>query len=180
MKYKKWELSQKLEILSESEDLGIVETCRKHGVSTGTFYSWKKKFEHKGEAGLKVKSLRKSKKSFQNYFGYKNHAKVDHNSKIITSYMVTTASVHDSQVIDNLLNEKDNGEKLYADSAYVGQDHVLQKHNIIDQIHEKGYKNSPLTETQKELNKEKSKTRARVEHVFGSMENSMEVCILEK
>ena len=48
MKYKKWELSQKLEILTESEEFGIVETCRKYGVSTGTFYSWKKKFEHKG------------------------------------------------------------------------------------------------------------------------------------
>jgi putative transposase len=61
MKYKKWELSQKLEILTESEEFGIVETCRKYGVSTGTFYSWKKKFEHKGEAGLKVNYQTKSK-----------------------------------------------------------------------------------------------------------------------
>lgn len=114
-----------------------------------------------------------TKKNFQNYFGYKNHAKVDSKSKIITEYKVTTASVHDSQVVGDLLNEKDNGEALYADSAYVGQDHVLQKHNIIDQIHEKGYKNKPLTKSQKESNKEKSKTRARVEHVFGFMENSM-------
>jgi len=54
MKYKKWSLDQKLEILSVSEEIGIVESCRKYGVSTGTFYSWKKKFEHQGEAGLKV------------------------------------------------------------------------------------------------------------------------------
>ena len=54
MKYKKWTLEQKLEILSSSEGIGIVETCRKYSVSTGTFYSWKKKFEHQGEAGLKV------------------------------------------------------------------------------------------------------------------------------
>ncbi len=54
MKYKKWTLNQKLEILSSSEEIGIVESCRKYGVSTGTFYSWKKKFEHQGEAGLKV------------------------------------------------------------------------------------------------------------------------------
>jgi putative transposase len=31
-----------------------VETCHKCSVSTGTFYSWKNKFEHKGEVGLKV------------------------------------------------------------------------------------------------------------------------------
>lgn len=61
MKYKKWTLEKKLEILSSSEDLGIVETCRKYGVSTGTFYSWRKKFESKGEAGLKVTYETKSK-----------------------------------------------------------------------------------------------------------------------
>ena len=65
------------------------------------------------------------------------------------------------------------GQDLYADSAYVGQDDVLDKHKVNDQIHEKGYKNKPLTESQKARNKEKSKTRVRVEHVFGFMENSM-------
>ncbi|ELI6456132.1 transposase [Flavobacterium psychrophilum] len=54
MKYKKWSLEEKLEILSFSEELGIVETCRKYSVSTGTLYSWKKKHEMQGEAGLKV------------------------------------------------------------------------------------------------------------------------------
>jgi len=61
MKYKKWTLEQKLEILMISEEIGIVEACRKYGVSTGTFYSWKKKFEHQGEAGLKVTYDTKSK-----------------------------------------------------------------------------------------------------------------------
>jgi putative transposase len=61
MKYKKWTLDQKLEILSASKDIGIVESCRKYGVSTGTFYSWKKKHEHKGEEGLKVTHDTKSK-----------------------------------------------------------------------------------------------------------------------
>ena len=54
MKYKKWSLAEKLEILSFSEEIGIVETCRKYGVSTGTLYSWKKKHDNHGEAGLKV------------------------------------------------------------------------------------------------------------------------------
>lgn len=61
MKYKQWTLEQKLEILSKSEELGIVAACRQYSVSTGTFYSWKKKFEHKGEAGLKVTYQAKSK-----------------------------------------------------------------------------------------------------------------------
>lgn len=61
MKYKKWTLEEKLEILKLSEAIGIVEACRQRQVSTGTFYSWKKKFEHQGEAGLKVNYQVKSK-----------------------------------------------------------------------------------------------------------------------
>jgi putative transposase len=61
MKYKKWSLEQKLERLSVSEEIGIVEACRKYSLSTGTFYSWRKKFENKGEAGLKVTYDTKSK-----------------------------------------------------------------------------------------------------------------------
>jgi putative transposase len=38
MKYRKWSLEEKLEILSSSEELDIVEACRKYGFSTGTFY----------------------------------------------------------------------------------------------------------------------------------------------
>ncbi len=40
-----------------------------------------------------------------------------------------------------------------------------------NKIIEKGYKNQPLTEN--ETNKSISKTRARVEHIFGFMNNSM-------
>jgi putative transposase len=45
MKYKRWSLEEKLTILASSEEIGTVETCRKYGVSTGTFYSWKKKLK---------------------------------------------------------------------------------------------------------------------------------------
>ncbi|MGR3280565.1 transposase, partial [Acaryochloris marina NIES-2412] len=38
----------------------------------------------------------------------------------------------------------------------------------ISQIHERGYRNHPLTEEQKETNRGKSKVRAKVEHVFGA------------
>lgn len=61
MKYKKWSLDEKLEILSSSEEIGIVETCRKYGVSTGTFYSWRKKYDNQGEVGLKVSYDTRSK-----------------------------------------------------------------------------------------------------------------------
>jgi putative transposase len=55
------ELRKKIEILSFSEETDVVDACRKYGVSTGTFYSWKKKHEIHGEAGLKVTYDTKSK-----------------------------------------------------------------------------------------------------------------------
>ncbi|MBR1885918.1 MAG: transposase, partial [Schwartzia sp.] len=40
-------------------------------------------------------------------------------------------------------------------------------------IHEKGYRNHPLTEAQKESNRKKSKIRVRIEHIFGFMTMSL-------
>ena len=55
----------------------------------------------------------------KNYFGYKNHVKADSKTKLITGYKVTTASVHDSEMIGQLVTKKeDDGQPLYADSAY--------------------------------------------------------------
>ena len=127
---------------------------------------WKDKPNKKRQKDI---DARWTKKNFQNYYGYKNHAKEDAKSKLVDAYTVTDASVHDSQALDDLLQDQDREQELFADSAYVGQEDILEK----DQIHEKGYKNKPLTEQQKSSNTEKSRTRARVEHVFGFMENSM-------
>jgi len=116
-----------------------------------------------------------TKKNGEKYYGYKNHAKVDSKSKFINTYTVTDASVHDSQALDNLLDKKDKGQVLYADSAYTGekQKKVIRKYKLKNRVHEKGYRGTPLTDKQKAKNKIKSKTRVRVEHVFGFMEQSM-------
>jgi IS5 family transposase len=107
-------------------------------------------------------------------FGYKNNIKADRNSKLIVDFTVTDASVHDSRELDKLVDTKD--KELYADSAYVGKDlhdGLLEKNKELKiHIHEKASRNNPLTEEQKENNREKSKIRARVEHVFGTIYNS--------
>lgn len=117
-----------------------------------------------------------TKKNNAVYFGYKSHVKIDAKSKLITGYLVTNASKHDSQVLDDLLDiSKDKGEDLYGDSAYgrEPQLEIIQEKQMNNKVNEQGRKNNPLTDQQKESNKEKSKTRARVEHVFGFMEMSM-------
>jgi len=117
-----------------------------------------------------------TKKNNVVHFGYKSHIKIDTVSKLITSYVVTNASVHDSQPLDDLLDiSKDNEQPLYGDSAYGGKDQlmIIKEKLMINQVGEQGRKNKPLTEPQKESNKKKSSTRARVEHIFGFMEMSM-------
>jgi len=103
------------------------------------------------------------------HYGYKDHVKIDKKSKIITKYRVTSASVHDSQELKNLIDKKKD-KCLYGDSAYTGKE--LQKCipvHIKNRIHEKGYRNKPLTKTQERNNTAKSKIRARVEHIFAAM-----------
>ena len=116
-----------------------------------------------------------TKKNGETFYGYKNHAKVDEKSKLIDKYKVTSASVHDSQALDELLTDGDKGQDLYADSAYTGgeQEKTINKYEVKNKVHEKGYRDKPLTNEQKASNREKSKVRARVEHVFGFMEQSM-------
>lgn len=116
-----------------------------------------------------------TKKNNETFYGYKNHAKVDVKSKFIDTYTVTDASVHDSQALEALLVEEDEGQNLYADSAYTGeeQEKTIQKYKMTNMVHEKGYRGKSLTEDHQKRNREKSKTRARVEHVFGFMEQSM-------
>ena len=103
-----------------------------------------------------------TKKRNQHYYGYKNHTKIDSDSKLIETYNVTPASTRDSQALDELLKDTDKGQKLYADSAYVGQEDTLERYAIEDQLCEKGYKNNPLTEEQKDRNKEKSHSHPKV------------------
>ncbi|KAA6318708.1 hypothetical protein EZS27_031322 [termite gut metagenome] len=47
--------------------------------------------------------------------------KTDARSKLITKYIVTDASVHNSRATGMLLDEKDKEEDFYADSAYSGE-----------------------------------------------------------
>jgi IS5 family transposase len=104
------------------------------------------------------------------HYGYKDHVKIDKKSKIITRYRVTSASVHDSQEFKNLIDVKKD-KRIYADSANSGKE--IQKcipGRIKNRIHEKGYRNHPLTKTQVRNNTAKSRIRARVEHVFAAMQ----------
>ena len=117
-----------------------------------------------------------TKKGGQSHYGYKNHINIDKDTKLIAASACTDASVHDSQVLDAVLrDEAEGGKEVWADSAYRSdeQEQSLNASQHDSRIHERAYCNKPLTEVQKLCNTAKSRIRARVEHVFGHMENSM-------
>jgi len=72
-------------------------------------------------------------------------------------------------MLEDLLEESDEDQPVYADSAYSGKncDTAIKAAGMDNLTHEKAYRNKALTKKQKEQNTIKSKTRARVEHVFG-------------
>ena len=122
-----------------------------------------------------------TKKGNKSYYGYKNHINADAKYKIVRVYKVTSAEVHDSQPIENLFDDKNDTSKLWADSAYRSEIilKLLTLKLIEDNINERAYKNKPLSEEQKAANKVRSKTRARVEHVFGFITNSLKADMIK-
>jgi IS5 family transposase len=116
-----------------------------------------------------------TKKGNETHYGYKDHVKVDKKSKVIVDFSVTAASVHDINEFEGIIDGDD--KEVWLDSGYASAEHVariMKKYpDIILHICEKGYRNAPLTDEQKESNRVKSKVRARVEHVFGYMTRFM-------
>ena len=117
-----------------------------------------------------------TKKNNTTHHGYKNHIQVDAKHKIIRKQKTTTASVHDSQEFESLIDEGGNsGVDVFADSAYrsAESEKMISEKKLVSQVHERAYRNKPLTNEQKASNKIKSRVRVRVEHVFGHMATSM-------
>jgi len=117
-----------------------------------------------------------TRKYFQNYFGYKNHIKIDSETKLITGFQVTPANKADNHMAELLLDKKeDGGQPLYGDSAYSSKDleELYKQNNIISQVNRQGYHYKKLTKAERKENKKKSRIRSRIEHVFGFMANSM-------
>lgn len=131
------------------------------------------RFEDNPNVGSqKDTDARWAKKNDETHFGYKNHVSVDNEHKLIRSYEVTSAEVHDSNVFIELLTDN-TSKDVWADSAYRSEEAEmsLQAMGYRSQVHTKGNRNKPLTERAKKANTKKSKVRARIEHVFGSITN---------
>jgi IS5 family transposase len=116
-----------------------------------------------------------TKKHGKSHYGYKNHVNVDRRHKLVRRYQATPASVHDSQVGDDILDPDNTASGVWADSAYrsAEMEAKLAGKGLKSRIHRKGRRGKPLSEREKRGNRNRSKVRARVEHVFGAQSNDM-------
>lgn len=110
-----------------------------------------------------------TKKNGQVFYGYKDHLKVNRVTKLIEAAAVTTASVHDSQAADGLVQAGD--VVMYGDSAYASArlTEVLDGRGVGTVVVQKAVRGRPLNETDRQENRLISRTRARVEHAFAVM-----------
>src|ERR1700731_473363 len=141
----------------------------------------------------KDKDARWTKKNERSYFGFKNHIGVDRRHKFVRRYVVSDASVHDSQKFEDVLDSSNTASGVWAkrakgsvkrslmewraegDSAYRSDDieEKLAERGLKSRIHRRAYRNRELSEAQKAANTTHSKVCARVEHVFDDQKNGM-------
>jgi transposase, IS5 family len=114
-----------------------------------------------------------SKKHGKSYFGYKLSAGVDKRYKLIRRIVVSPASEHDTLHFEAVLDPNNTGRDVWADKGYVDQEREtrLNDKGWRIQIQRKAQRNRPLSKCRQERNHRIAKTRARVEHVFASLEH---------
>ena len=118
-------------------------------------------------------NARWTKKHGKSHYGYKNPISIDNKNKLIRRFDVTDASVHDSNVFEQILDADNSRADVWADSAYRSKEKEdnLSELGYRSQVHRKGKRGTPLSDRSKKANTKKSTVRCRVEHVFGSQSN---------
>jgi transposase, IS5 family len=120
----------------------------------------------------KDRDARWTKKHGKSFFGFKNHVNADKSHKLIRNYEVTDAAVHDSRVLDELLDKVNTCKDVYADSAYRSAEieRRLVARGLRSRICVRGRRGRPLSKAAQAANRTKSRIRSRIEHVFGAQQ----------
>jgi IS5 family transposase len=111
-------------------------------------------------------AMHQVKKGNQWYFGMKAHVGVDAASKLIHSVVATAANVADSRVLAELLHGEETD--VWGDQAYQGKTEVIGQRapKAVDRTHRKYRTKLVCYPAIRMENRQKSKIRSRVEHIF--------------
>jgi IS5 family transposase len=122
----------------------------------------------KNEEKSRDPEMHQTKKGNEWHFGMKLHIGTDSKTGLIHSASVTAANVHDSHEVPNLLHGEET--RFYGDSAYRGKAQRERLKEIAPQARDftnkRAYRNTPLTDADRETNRRKSSVRSKVEHPF--------------
>lgn len=121
----------------------------------------------KNAEGKRDPEMHQTRKGKMWHFGMKLHIGVDSHTGLTHSAVVTAANVHDKHPLPELLH----GDELrvWGDCAYASQQELIASKapGARDLTNQRVRKvNGVPDETQRRKNREKSKVRSRVEHVF--------------
>ena len=110
--------------------------------------------------------MKQTKKGNQWYFGMKAHVGTDTKRGLVHRIVITDASVHDSQVMDDLLHGEESvvyGDKAYADE---GKKSEYEERGIEWHVSRKDKRGCPLSTEDREWNREQNRARSKGEHAF--------------
>ncbi len=110
--------------------------------------------------------MHQTRKGQQWYFGMKMHIGVDSRTGLVHSAVVTAANVHDKHLLEDVLHGEER--RVYGDSAYASQKALIREHapHAKDFTNQRIRKGGEVDEAERSRNRNKSRIRARVEHVF--------------
>ena len=110
--------------------------------------------------------MKQTRKGNQWYFGMKAHIGSDTGKGLAHRIVVTDAGVHDSQVMDELLNGEE--QAVYGDRAYTSEKRKseYEARGIRWCVNRKASRNHQLSEEDIEYNHRQSQIRAKGEHAF--------------
>ncbi len=125
----------------------------------------------KNQDGKRDPEMHQTAKGQQWFFGMKAHVGVDSATKIIHTVLASAANVHDRDALPHLLHGKET--RVWGDRGYQGQSAVIHKRSPqAKDFTNKRYRfKGWIDEIEKAKNRNKSRVRAKVEHVFGVIKN---------
>jgi IS5 family transposase len=121
----------------------------------------------KNSTGTRDPEMHQTKKGKDWFFGMKAHVGVDRKTKLIHSVAATPANVADRHLLEQLLH---GGEThVWGDAAYYGSTERIRARspNARDHTQRRGRGYKYLTEYERQINRARSRIRARVEHSIG-------------
>ncbi len=109
-----------------------------------------------------------TKKHGKIHYGYKLSINVDKRYKIIHKIETDTASTHDSQHFEAVLNPANTNRNVFACKGYpcAEPEATLKATGYRNETQRKGNRNHPLPDSQERRNRRISQTRSSVEHAF--------------